>query len=101
MKNYQKLLLISAIALNLSIAFAANALASNAKNTYQKYLDSLKNCSPEMIERTAVNQCKKIVNQAINWANSYEGKHYINMSSNKRTEFVYSIQQAYKGIDTF
>lgn len=101
MKKYQTLLLITAITLGLSIACGGNVFAANnAKDTYNEYLDSLKNCSPELIERKAVNQCKKIVQQAVNWANSFEGRQYINSCSNKRSKFVYSIQLAYKGIDT-
>lgn len=99
MKNFRRVLPVMAIAI-LANGIGEKAVALGAKDTYQQYLSSLSNCSSEAIQSETLKQCQNMVNKAINWANSATGNEYINSCNNKRTKFIYSVQQANTGISS-
>lgn len=49
MKNFRRVLLIMAIAI-LANGTGEKTAALGAKDTYQQYMSSLSNCSPEVIQ---------------------------------------------------
>ena len=91
--------IVSAVAIAAMVnGVGEKTLALGAKDTYRQYLSNLSNCSPEAIQSQALKQCRKIVNEAMDWANSATGNEYINSCNNKRTKFIYSVQRANSGI---